>query len=242
MTVTEYPMQLKGPAEQPVHNEFQLLTEVLPLAGARVLELGCGAAEKTRQIAERTGAAEIVAAEVDAIQHRKNLSVDDLPNVRFEAFGAEAIVADDASFDVVLMFKSLHHVPGALMDDAMREIARVLRPGGLAYISEPVFDGDFNEIIRLFHDEERVREQAFFAVERAVQRGTLSLVQQRFFRNRIRLESFSQFEHGVLNVTHTQHDVSPALLERIRTQFERHRSADGYCFEIPNRVDLLQRT
>ena len=115
MTVTEYPMQLKGPAEQPVHNELQLLTEVLPLAGARVLELGCGAAEKTRQIAERTGAAEIVAAEVDAIQHRKNLSVDDMPNVRFEAFGAEAIVADDASFDVVLMFKSLHHVPGALM-------------------------------------------------------------------------------------------------------------------------------
>jgi 2-methylisocitrate lyase-like PEP mutase family enzyme len=66
------------------------------------------------------------------------------------------------------MFKSLHHVPVPLMDQALAEIRRVLKPGGLAYISEPVFAGEFNEVLRLFHDESIVRREAFSAIERAV--------------------------------------------------------------------------
>jgi len=234
-------MHLSGPTEQPLVNEFEVLRELLPFDGARVLELGCGAAEKTRLIAERTGVAEIVAAEVDAIQHAKNLAITDLPKVTFCAFGAEAIEAADASFDIVLMFKSLHHVPIPLMDQALLEIRRVLKPGGLAYISEPVFAGEFNEVLRLFHDESLVRREAFAAVERAVRQGILALDQERFFRNPLKLASFAQFEQGVLNVTHTEHHVTPELRERIRTRFESYRGADGWFFEIPNRVDLLRR-
>lgn len=164
-------LHLSGPPHQPLLPEFQILTELLPFEGAAVLELGCGAAALTRQIAERTGVARIVAAEVDRIQHGKNLAVTDLPRVEFRAFGAEAIDAPDATFDVVLMFKSLHHVPIDLMDRAFEEIRRVLKPGGLAYISEPVFEGDFNEVIRLFNDEEAVRLSAFAAIRRAVESG-----------------------------------------------------------------------
>ena len=57
----------------------------------------------------------------------------------------------------------------------MAEIHRVLKPDGLAYISEPVFAGEFNEIIRLFHDELAVREAAFAAVGRAVATGRFEL-------------------------------------------------------------------
>ncbi len=235
------PMSLEGPAEQPVMNEFDLLTRLLPLPGARVLELGCGAAEKTRQIAERCNVARIVAAEVDQIQHARNLQITDLPNVTFKACGAEAIDEPDDAFDIVLMFKSLHHVPIALMDQALREIRRVLKSGGFAYISEPVFAGDFNEVLRLFHDESHVRREAFAAVERAVSDGVLALAEETFFRNRIKLQSFAQFEQGVLNVTHTQHRVTPELLVRIREKFEQYRSDAGYLFEAPNRVDLLRK-
>ena len=71
-----------------------------------------------------------------------------------------------------------------LMDQALAEIARVLRPGGLAWISEPVFAGDMNEVIRLFHDEQQVREAAFAAIGRAVHGGRLQLVEQLFFHTR----------------------------------------------------------
>lgn len=234
-------MRLIGPSGQPVCQELDLLQDLVPLTGATVLELGCGAAEKTRQIAARTGVAGIVGAEVDRRQHDKNLRLTDLPNVRFEAFGAEAIAAPDSSFDLVLMFKSLHHVPGDVLDTAFQEMHRVLRPDGLIWISEPVFDGAFNEVLRLFHDEQQVRQAAFDAIRRAVGSGLFELVTERFFLNPLRFASFEQFEAGVINVTHTQHHVTPELRTRIRARFEASAKPDGYHFLIPNRVDLLRR-
>ncbi len=53
------------------------------------------------------------------------------------------------------------------MDAALAEIARVLVPGGWLYVSEPVFAGPFNELMRLFHDEQAVRAAALAALARA---------------------------------------------------------------------------
>jgi ubiquinone/menaquinone biosynthesis C-methylase UbiE len=234
-------MQIQGPDEQTAANEFEVLTRMLPFEGARVLELGCGAAEVTREIAERTGVSEIVAAEIDPIQHTKNLRIKDLPRVSFKSFAAEAIEEPDDSFDIVLMFKSLHHVPTTVMNDALSEACRVLKPGGLAYISEPVFAGSFNEIIRLFHDESTVRQAAFDAVVRAVDSRRVELVEEFYFTNTIKLKHFGQFEAGVLNATHTDHNLTPELLGTVKKKFEGYRTEDGYVFDAPNRVDLLRK-
>lgn len=235
------PMQINNPSQGPVVDEFDVYTELLSLDGASIIELGCGAAMHTRAIAETGRPAAILACEVDTVQHEKNLAIDDLPGVTFVHAGAEAIPAQDASADIVMMFKSLHHVPVELMDTAMAEIARVLRPGGQAYISEPVYAGDFNEVLRLFHDEREVREAAFAVVQRAVETGLLELVRQRFFQTRMEFADFADFEQRVLNVTHTQHELSPELYEKVRTTFERYQGAEGACFLMPMRVDLLRR-
>jgi len=157
-------MKLHDPDAYRTTTELEIMARVLPMAGRRVLELGCGRAWMTRQMAERFRPREIIATEVDRIQHRKNLQIEDLPGVRFVYGGAEQIDLPDHSVDLALMLKSLHHVPRESMAPAMNEIARVLKPGGLAYISEPVYQGDFNDILRLFHDEKTVREQAFEAI------------------------------------------------------------------------------
>jgi len=234
-------MQIVGPAQQDLCDEMDVLQRLLPFTGARVLELGCGAAAKTRQIAERTAVREIVAAEVDRQQHEKNLAGGELPKVTFAAFGVEAIAVADATFDIVLMFKSLHHVPLDAMDQGLAEIYRVLKPGGLAYISEPVFAGAFNEVIRLFHDESQVRQAAFAAVQRAVANNTFELQTEYFFKNVMRLDSFAQFEEGILRATFMDHRLSDDLLAEVRHRFESHATDDGYVFEIPNRVDLLRK-
>ena len=234
-------MQLMGPAEQPLLDEWLVLTENLPLNGARVLELGCGAAAKTRQLAEHSAVAHIVASEVDEIQHAKNQQITDLPKVAFKSYGAEQIDEPDASFDIVLMFKSLHHVPIDNMATAFAEMQRVLKPGGLLYISEPVFAGALNEVIRLFHDEQQVREAAFAATRQAIEHGRFALHQELFFKSAVRMRDFGQFEQGILNATHTEHRVDDDLLQQVRERFENNRCDDGYYFEVPHRVDLLRR-
>lgn len=234
-------LTIKGPEQQEIADELAIIQRLLPLQGARILELGCGAAEKTRQIAQRTEVCSIVAAEVDQIQHAKNLQIDDLPDVTFASFGAEQINAEDASFDIVLMFKSLHHVPEELLAQALTEIRRVLKPGGLLYVSEPVFDGPFNEVIRLFHDEEHVRQVAFKALVDAVESAQFELVDEVFFANIVTLKDFAQFEKGILNATFMDHDLSAEVLAAVRSRFESNRSDAGYVFEVPNRVDLLRK-
>jgi ubiquinone/menaquinone biosynthesis C-methylase UbiE len=234
-------MQIAPPAESPVRAEPELIEQRLQLDGARILELGCGRAQLTRLIATTGSARSVLALEVDAIQHDLNRAIADLPNVRFELGGAEAIPAADDSFDAVFMFKSLHHVPPELMPAALGEIRRVLKPGGLAWISEPVFAGEFNEILRLFHDESRVRQLAFAAVRAAVDSGALQLVEQIFFRAPFAFRDFAEFEQLVLGVTHTQHRLSTEVLAEVRRRFEAHLTPEGAQFGQPIRVDLLRK-
>lgn len=235
-------MQFINTEPQPTLNELDVIDRLLTLEGAQILELGCGAMEKTRLIAEKYDVAKITAVEIDPIQHEKNLKMPDMPKIESKSYGAQDIPEPDESFDVVMMFKSLHHVPAEAMDQALSEIRRVLKPGGVAYFSEPVFAGDLNEIIRLFHDEEWVRSQAFDAMRRAVNEGLLDLKEEIFFDNVVKMTSFDQFEAGILNATFMDHQLDDELHAEVKRRFMKHESDQGFVFQVPNRIDLLARS
>lgn len=221
--------------------EIEIMEEVLPFEDADVLELGCGRARWTRTIAERFPVKSVTATEVDRVQHEKNLQITDLPRVRFVYGGAEDIHLDDGSTDIVIMLKSLHHVPVALMGKALEEIHRVLRPGGLAYISEPVYAGQFNEILRLFNDEKEVRQAAFDTLKEAVSRGDFALKDEIFFQSKSEFGTFAEFEDRILFPSHSDHSIDETLHDQVRLAFEPHLGPDGASFINPHRVDLLQK-
>lgn len=241
--MTEHPhsvesdLGLTRPIER-VRDELDVVEELLDLDGKEILELGCGAASKTFAIARGGHHRSVLALEVDEIQHALNVERPAEPGVRFALGGAEHIPIESSSVDVVFLFKSLHHVPVTEMDRALVEIARVLRPGGHAYISEPIYRGTFNDLLRLFNDEKIVREEAFAAIERAVERGPLERVSQTFFRIRRSFASFDAFESSVVDATDLEVTCSVAIRREVRGRFE----ANGGEFEQPIRVDLLIRS
>jgi SAM-dependent methyltransferase len=235
-------MQIARDGDLPLSSDFEQIGELLPLEDARLLELGCGAAFTTRRLAETFPVREIVAMEVDRIQHEKNLLIPDLPNVTFQFGGAQDIALPDDSVDAVIMLKSLHHVPVSDMDAAFSEITRVLSPGGLAYISEPVYAGEFNEILRLFNDEKVVREAAFQAIRRVVDSAQLRLEREVHFHSTTRFEGFEEFEHRILGATHSSFDVDEALHAQVREKFMPHVGDNGVAeFLSPLRADLLRK-
>ena len=221
--------------------ELELIEELVPVTGRRVLELGCGAAWMTRLLAQRLGAAAVTATEVDRAQHAKNLALGDLPAVTFRLGGAEAIAEPDASYDMVFMFKSLHHVPPDLMDRALSEVHRVLKPGGLLYCSEPVYTGPFNEVMRLIQDEQVVREAAFAALRGAVRQGGFGLAAEVFFESAASYPDWPSFASRFVDVTHSERHLDAAQRAVIRAAFERHLTPAGARFLKPHRVDLLRR-
>jgi SAM-dependent methyltransferase len=219
--------------------EQAMMERLLPLDGAHILELGCGAAWITRRLAERYPASRFTATEVDRIQHEKNLALSVPDNLTFRLGGAERIEAESGSLDLVWMLKSLHHVPLELMPAVMEEIGRVLRPGGLAYFCEPVYAGEFNTLMSLIHDEKEVRTRAFEAVKGVVDSGRLQLQGEYFFNVPGCYASWEAFEERFLNITHTQLAIDESRYQRIKQKFHAYLGPQGAEFLKPHRVDLL---
>lgn len=224
-----------------IADELTLLIECAPLKGARIIELGCGAAGLSRRLLQAVPDARVVGLEVDARQHAKNLAAPE-ERLSFVQAGAQAIPFPDASFDLALMLKSLHHVPTELLDVALAEIARVVRSGGLLYVSEPVFAGDLNEIIRLFNDEEFVRAQAQAALRRAGEGPVWEAVGEVWFEMPVRYADVEDFERRHLDVTFAERSLDAATRAELRRHFARHMTPDGARFTRPMRVNLLRRT
>jgi len=100
--------------------------------GMTVLELGCGTGSFTRELA-RSGA-DIVAIDVspELLEIAKlNCSV---PNVRFQIQNAYSLSYSEAVFDSVVGSSVLHHLE---IEEALRDVYRVLKPEGTICFTEP---------------------------------------------------------------------------------------------------------
>ena len=105
---------------------------------ARVLEVGCGTGAATRVLARRPEVAAIVGIDPSPLFLAKARELAAAHrHVSFHQGDVRALDLEHHSFDVAIAHTCLTHVPGP--DQALRELFRVLRPGG----SLAVFDGDY---------------------------------------------------------------------------------------------------
>jgi SAM-dependent methyltransferase len=223
-----------------IDDELNLLSDLVPLAGQNIIELGCGSANLARALLARHPDSRVTGLEVDARQHAKNLASPQ-EGLQFVAAGAEAIPFAGASFDLALMLKSLHHVPLAALPQALGEVARVLRVGGHLYVSEPIYGGPLNELVRLFNDEGVVRAAAQAALDEALRTGVWVQAAERRFAIPVRFLDFAEFEQRMMRPTFTDHRIDDAKLAAVRSVFEPHCGADGARFAQPMHVRLLRR-
>lgn len=230
-----------------ISNELDVLCALLPPdlnadAALRTIELGCGSARMAQGLLERMPQADYLGLEIDAIQHARNLALNH-PRMRFVAAGAQAIPEGDGQFDLALMLKSLHHVPLAAMDTALAEVARVLRPGGFFYISEPVYAGAMNDIVRLYNDEGLVRAAAQDAIERALAcaHSPWREVARRRFDMPVHFADFTEYAQRMLYPTFANHHITPELSAKVAAAFAPHCGPGGAHFTRPMLVRFLQK-
>ena len=228
-----------------IHNELDVLTELVPYGdGLKVIELGCGSARLLTDLLQRCPACNALALEVDAVQHAKNLAQqpEDLKQrLRFVPQSATAIPAEDGGFDLALMLKSLHHIPLDAMQTALAETWRVLRPGGWLYVSEPVYDGALNAIVKLYNDEGVVRAAAQQALDVALASGRWTQVAERHFDMPAHFPTWASFEQRMLYPSFADHQITDDLRQRVKAAFDPHCGADGAHFTRPMHVRLLRK-
>jgi SAM-dependent methyltransferase len=103
-----------------------------PLAGTRLLEIGTGGGIITALLAELVGSdGEVWSVDVDDLRTTTE-------GYSFKLVEGVALPFGDGEFDVVVSNHTIEHV-GDRGDQLvhLREIARVLAPGGLAYLATP---------------------------------------------------------------------------------------------------------
>lgn len=118
--------------------EVPAMVRVLGLPrGIAILEVGCGRGIALPPLARLLAPARLVGLDIDADLVRLAAQRTRARGVRAElrCGDVRALPFADAAFDLVIDFGTCHHITGA--ERALREIVRVLRPGGL-FVCESV--------------------------------------------------------------------------------------------------------
>jgi len=107
--------------------------------GAAILEVGCGSGVSTKLLAERLRPRRLVAIDTDPsmirLARRRVRRVIASTPTDLALADATRMAFPDREFDAVFEVGVIHHVPE--WRAALREIGRVLRPGGVFFFVEP---------------------------------------------------------------------------------------------------------
>ena len=110
-----------------------------PVAGKRILEVGCGAGGNLRALAERHAYAEGADISPRMAELARALNAERGFLLPLHVIDGAHLPHDDGALDVVLTVTVLqHNHDGPVLGTLVGEIVRVLRPGGQAWIVEGV--------------------------------------------------------------------------------------------------------
>jgi SAM-dependent methyltransferase len=225
----------------PTRSARDVLDEMLPAGDPVVVDVGCGDGALVRHLARR--GARAIGVEIGAEPLGRARAHPPVAAERYEHGGAQALPLEDRSADVVVFANSLHHVPTDLLDTALAEAARVLRPGGLLYVQEPLAEGPYFELVRAVDDETDVRAAAQAAIGRADRHG-LAHEQTIEFESEVVHPDFASFRDRVVLADAERTAAFAELGGELRARFEAsaERTTDGaFRFRHPMRVDVLRR-
>jgi SAM-dependent methyltransferase len=211
-----------------ISTDADVLASLVALDGREVVDVGCGDGGLVRALTAR--GASVMGVEVSEEAIGRAYRQD--PSGRYLLGSADALPLADASADLCVFMRSLHHVPPAAMGDALDEARRVLRGDGGLVVAEPVASGQYFELVSLVDDEREVRELAQAAVDAAHGFVRVRTVE---YEVPLRIAGFAAFRDRVVA-------ADPARAERFAEVEDelRERFAAMDADTVPMRADLLR--
>lgn len=218
-----------------------MLQSLVEPAGKHVLDIGCGGGALARDLA--AGGARVTGVEISEQQLAPALARDGGSGARYLVGLAQQLPLEDATVDVVVFMRTLHHVPPADLTQALHEARRVLRPAGVIYVAEPLAEGDYFALTSLVEDELEVRAAAQRALADAALAG-LHRVRTVDYEVRLCVADLPALRSRVVSPDPERAEVFDAREAEIAEAFQRLGQAGEHpgerCFLQPMRADVLR--
>jgi len=221
-----------------VSTDLEALDRFINVNGLFLVDAGCGNIHLSRALAER--GARVLAIDPDPVQAKVNQTAEIIANVGFAQIGADAVPVESQSVDGVLFSYSLHHVLADQYAAVFNEVTRIVKPAGLVYVVEPVASGELNEVMRLFHDEQAVRETAQSFLDQFAFKyfNTVDVIN---YRVPIQYRSWEEFASKYAAKSYnTNYTESQVRAGPVKERFIELGEARGYAFESPVKVTYLR--
>jgi ubiquinone/menaquinone biosynthesis C-methylase UbiE len=128
----------------------------------RVLDVGCGTGTLAVLIKRRYPTVEVVAVDPDpkALARAERKAARAGVSIRFDRGFADALEYAGTSFDRVFSSMMFHHLQQKDKDNALREMRRVLKPGGRLEFLDLAGPHGHGMLARLIHSHQRLQDNA----------------------------------------------------------------------------------
>lgn len=155
--------------------------EVLPLMGKNdtVLDLACGTGFGSDILAQHT-TGEVIGGDIAAEAVEECSRTWKRPNLKFAVLDGTALPYPDMHFDKVISFETIEHTTA--YREMLREFHRVLKPGGIAFISTPNFpiNSPSGKVTNPYHTQEFTYDELKNVLEDVF--GNLDMKGQKYSR------------------------------------------------------------
>jgi ubiquinone/menaquinone biosynthesis C-methylase UbiE len=219
----------------------EVMDELLNIQGAVVIDVGCGDGWLARRLTEK--GAHVTGVEVSPKHLAHARAIPAVGDEHYIQGIAEDLPIPSRSADIVIFFNSLHHVDKEGLLKALREAARVLKAGGMLYISEPLPEGAYFEVMKPAHDETAVRNNAQQALRYGPEFGLL-LEKALTHVDTVVMQDFQAFHDRITSINPQVRDRFDDQEEVIRAHFDEFgtKVEGGYAFDQPMRVTVFRRS
>ncbi len=217
-----------------------VLEQFLEIPGKTIIDIGCGDGSLVRLLTRK--GAHVTGIETSPKQLALARAADKIGDERYIQGHAEELPAESRSMDIVIFLNSLHHVNVDDLAQALKEAARVLKRGGMLYVSEPLAEGPYFELMRPVHDETVVRRRAYETLCQAHLYGFLP-EQELVHVNGLPIKDFGAFERRITLVNPEIRIRFDEEVEELRKAFEQlgEKTEEGRVFDQPMRVNVYRK-
>jgi ubiquinone/menaquinone biosynthesis C-methylase UbiE len=217
-------------------SDLEALDRLVPLAGRRVVHVGCGNGALCFELAKR--GATVLGVDSDPEKARASRALGAFPQISLVEGFAQNLPENDGTVDCVVMLDFLSHRESEDMDACLAEACRVLKAeGGALYVADDATSGSYDDMLRLLDDRSTERAWALEALG-DMPEDVFASAREINYNLKRQFADFETFLGGIMAADKTGIDLAEVDMDYLRALFEQGRVKAMFEFDQARRVDL----